>query len=74
MGHYSFSIDCEGHIADARVGDALAALRRICESVRYLGSYRHIDGEQTPVPAGRDDDAFAAADAWLDRVRTTGFS
>lgn len=74
MGHYSFSIDCEGHIADARVGDALAALRRICESVRYLGSYQRIDGEQTPVPAGREDDAFADSDAWLEQVRTTGFS
>lgn len=74
MGHYSFSIDCEGHIADARVGDALAALRRICESVRYLGSYQRIDGEQTPVPAGREDDAFADAEAWLEQVRTTGFS
>jgi len=74
LGHYSFSIDCEGHIADARVGDALAALRRICESVRFLGSYQRIDGEQSPVPAGRDDDAFADAQAWLEQVRTTGSS
>ena len=30
LGVYSFSIDCEGHVADARVGDALAALHRLC--------------------------------------------
>ena len=30
IGHYCFSIDCEGHLADARVGDALAALHRVC--------------------------------------------
>ena len=39
LGQYCFSIDCEGHLADARVGDALAALHRVCGDVRYLGSY-----------------------------------
>jgi prephenate dehydratase len=28
IGQYCFSIDCEGHIGDERVGDALAALHR----------------------------------------------
>ena len=70
LGRYCFSIDCEGHLLDARVGDALAAVRRICADVRYLGSYpRGDDGAPTPLPPGREDSAFADADAWLGRLR-----
>ncbi len=72
MGDYCFSIDCEGHLADERVGDALAALHRVCADVRYLGSYPRRDGRQGPVPVGRTDPAFADAQAWLARVRETG--
>jgi hypothetical protein len=39
LGQYFFSIDCDGHLAEARVGEALAALHRSCASVRVLGSY-----------------------------------
>jgi prephenate dehydratase len=70
LGRYCFSIDCEGHLLDARVGDALAAVRRICADVRYLGSYPRGDGEPTPLPVGRDDSSFAAAAAWLSRLRS----
>ncbi len=72
LGRYSFSIDCEGHVADARVGDALAALHRICAEVRYLGSYPRADGRTGPVPDGRSDSAFTAAAGWLDRIRGSG--
>jgi prephenate dehydratase len=74
MGHYCFSIDCEGHVEDERVGDALAALHRVCADVRYLGSYPRRDGEQEPVPVGRNDADFVAARTWLGRVRETGLS
>jgi prephenate dehydratase len=68
---YSFSLDCEGHIADGRVGEALAALHRVCEDVRFLGSYARADGrENRPVPPVADDAAFAEAAAWLARIRT----
>ena len=30
LGRYCFSIDCEGHVDDARVGEALMGLRRVC--------------------------------------------
>jgi prephenate dehydratase len=70
IGRYCFSIDCEGHLLDARVGDALAAVRRICADVRFLGSYPREDGTPTPLPTGRDDGSFAAAATWLARVRT----
>lgn len=72
LGRYCFSLDCEGHIGDARVGEALAALRRLCADVRYLGSYPRADGEPKPVPPPMTDDAFADAAAWLTRVRSTG--
>jgi prephenate dehydratase len=70
LGVYSFSLDCEGHIADARVGETLAALHRVCDDVRFLGSYARADGrENKPVPPMADDAAFADAGAWLARVR-----
>jgi prephenate dehydratase len=73
LGVYSFSLDCEGHIADARVGEALAALHRVCDDVRFLGSYARADGrENKPVPATAADHAFADAHAWLDRIRRDG--
>ncbi len=71
LGVYSFSLDCEGHIADARVGEALAALHRVCDDVRFLGSYPRADGrENRPVPAGSDDPAFGEATDWLARARS----
>ncbi len=72
LGQYCFSIDCEGHIADARVGDALAALHRICADVRYLGSYPRQDGRVGPILSGRADADFDEAACWLDRIRTSG--
>jgi prephenate dehydratase len=72
LGQYCFSIDCEGHIAEERVGDALAALHRICADVRYLGSYPRRDGVQSAIPTGRTDAEFVDARAWLQRIRQTG--
>ncbi len=72
LGQYCFSIDCEGHVRDARVGDALAAIHRICADVRFLGSYPRADGAQGPVPTGRSDPDFADAGAWLASIRETG--
>jgi prephenate dehydratase len=75
LGHYCFSLDCEGHIADARVGDALAALHRICADVRYLGSYQRADGQPgEPIRPGATDRDFAAAASWLARVRASGIA
>jgi prephenate dehydratase len=67
---YSFSLDCEGHVADARVGEALAALHRVCDDVRFLGSYPRADGrENRPVEPVSSDEAFCEAAAWLEGVR-----
>ena len=70
LGVYSFSLDCEGHVADARVGEALAALHRVCDDVRFLGSYPREDGRTNrPVPDVAADAAFTDAGAWLERLR-----
>ena len=72
LGRYCFSIDCEGHVSEARVGEALMGLRRICPDVRFLGSYPRADGAApTPRPGVTDPD-FAAAASWLTRVRASG--
>jgi prephenate dehydratase len=72
IGQYCFSIDCEGHLADERVGDAVAALHRVCADVRYLGSYPRRDGTQAAVPRGRADADFTGARAWLASIRESG--
>ena len=48
LGRYCFSIDCEGHVDDARVGEALMGLRRVCPDVRFLGSYPRADPARPP--------------------------
>src|SRR4051812_10703217 len=70
IGVYSFSLDCEGHVSDRRVGEALAALHRVCDALRFLGSSPRDDGRTNkPLPETAEDPAFADAEAWLARVR-----
>jgi len=69
LGNYCFSIDCEGHIEDARVGEALTGLRRVCADVRYLGSYERHDGVAPTIRPGTSDREFLDATAWLARLR-----
>jgi prephenate dehydratase len=69
LGRYCFSIDCAGHVSDTRVGEALAALRRICADVRFLGSYPRADGEGAPQRPGTSDEDFAEAAEWLADLR-----
>ncbi|HEY5200024.1 MAG TPA: prephenate dehydratase [Acidothermaceae bacterium] len=68
LGRYCFSIDCEGHIVDARVSEALMGLRRICSDVRFLGSYPRADGLPPTMRRGTSDTEFRDAAAWLARV------
>jgi len=69
LGNYCFSIDCEGHVEDARVGEALMGLRRVCADVRYLGSYERHDGVAPTIRTGTSDREFLDAAAWLARLR-----
>ena len=72
LGRYFFSVDCEGHVADARVGEALSALRRVCADVRVLGSYPRADSRVTSVRPGTSDTDFQDAADWLARLRRGG--
>lgn len=70
LGEYRFYVDFEGHVAEPRVGDALAALHRHCREVRFLGSYpraeQHDSGRPTPAASNAD---FTAAADWVASVR-----
>ena len=61
LGSYFFFIDCEGHIDDTRVGEAMMGVRRVCAEVRFLGSYPRSDGGRTHVRPGTSDPEFADA-------------
>jgi prephenate dehydratase len=55
LGTYRFFLDCTGHVADPLVAEALAALHRRCEDVRFLGSWPTASpdaGTVPPDPAG----------------------
>ena len=69
LGDYYFSVDCEGHVEDSRVGEALTGLHRVCASVRFLGSYPRHDGKAPLVPPGVTYADYAQAQAWLSSVR-----
>jgi prephenate dehydratase len=83
IGRYCFFIDCEGHVAQARVGEALMGLRRVCSAVRFLGSYPQADLSTDASAAGplagtgpaarqedKSDSEFIHAAEWLARIRS----
>ena len=69
LGRYCFSVDLDGHVGEARVGEALSALRRVCADVRFLGSYARADGVPPAVREPVADAAFADAARWLADLR-----
>ncbi|MGW5050778.1 prephenate dehydratase [Actinokineospora sp. NPDC004072] len=72
FGEYRFYLDFDGHIAEHRVGEALAALHRRSQQVRFLGSYPKADGVPSLAPAGHRDVDHTASAAWLATLRTGG--
>jgi len=76
LGVYVFFLDCTGHVAEPRLGEALQGLRRICAEVRFLGSYpRHrwskaAAEEPAPSQPGLTNADFADSAAWLTRLRS----
>jgi prephenate dehydratase len=69
LGRYSFSIDAEGHVADARMAEALMGLHRVCPEVRFLGSYPKAERVGADVQPGTTDADFAAARDWVSGLR-----
>ncbi|GLW09835.1 prephenate dehydratase [Microtetraspora sp. NBRC 13810] len=73
IGSYFFHFDCEGHIADARVGEAVSGLHRILAEVRFLGSYPRADGLPPEISKGTGEPDFTEAADWLTRIRSGRF-
>lgn len=69
LGSYLFWMDFEGHVGEARVGEALMALRRICADVRFVGSYPRADRTRPVIRRGTHDADFTEAAAWLAGIR-----
>jgi prephenate dehydratase len=67
LGEYLFFIECEGHIAEPHIRDAVLGLLRFDGETRFLGSYAE-DPERPPRPSIDDDGRSAAYDAMLERV------
>lgn len=68
LGDYCFLIDCEGHIADEVVADAMRNLHMKTAQVKFLGSYPSAygsDEEQVQNRAG-----LVEAAAWIDELRS----
>jgi prephenate dehydratase len=69
LGEYVFFIECEGHIADAVLRDAVLGLLRFDGEVRFLGSYAE-DPERPPRPGtgATVDGRVTAYEAMLERI------
>jgi prephenate dehydratase len=62
---YWFHLDCAGHVAEPAMGEAIAALKRRCDQVRYLGSYARSSPPDDPassLEASGIDSAVPEAD------------
>jgi prephenate dehydratase len=73
LGEYVFFIECEGHIADAVVRDAVLGLLRFDGEVRFLGSYAE-DPERPPRPGSQvaADGRVTAYETMLGRIADGG--
>jgi prephenate dehydratase len=69
FGEYRFYLDFDGHVAEERVADALAALHRISRQVRFLGSYPKADKSATVAPPRATDADYRAANEWVAKIR-----
>ena len=70
LGDYCFFIDCEGHVADEVVADALRNLRAKQGEVKFLGSYPVGGPAGTGVERRRAvGKAWKQASSWVDSLR-----
>lgn len=67
LGHYCFLVDCEGHVADALVADALRNLMMKTARVKFLGSYPSAYGSDQEQIADRA--RVVEAEAWVESLR-----
>ena len=68
LGQYCFLLDCEGHIADELVADALRNLIMKTSQVKFLGSYPSASGDEHDRAANQAE--VLTAGAWIDDLRS----
>lgn len=68
LGEYIFYIECEGHIADSRLRDAVTAMLRFKSETRFLGSFPEDPGR----PAQHRSDASDAARIYEEMINKVG--
>ncbi len=69
LGHYCFIIDLEGHVADELVADCLRDLKSKQADIKFLGSYPAASEHGDAVRRDADE-AWRAADQWLNHLRS----
>jgi prephenate dehydratase len=69
LGQYCFVIDCEGHVADEVVADALRNLGAK-HTVKFLGSYPMAGSEVGEARRRAAGKAWRAASAWVEDLRS----
>ncbi len=67
LGQYCFLVDCEGHIADEIVADALRNLRMKTAKVKFLGSYPSAYGNDRDRATNRA--GTGPARAWIEDLQ-----
>ena len=68
LGQYCFLLDCEGHIADELVADALRNLKIKTSRVKFLGSYPSASGGEHERMTNQADALMSGA--WIDDLRS----
>jgi prephenate dehydratase len=68
LGEYRFLIECEGHIADAHVRDAVLGLLRFPGETRFLGSFPEDPSRSPHVEPLDGGDAVRGYEEMLERV------
>jgi prephenate dehydratase len=69
LGEYRFLIECEGHVADAHVRDAVLGLLRFPGETRFLGSFPEDPSRRGHAPApGPPDEALQGYERMLEQV------
>jgi prephenate dehydratase len=68
LGEYRFLIECEGHIADAHVRDAVLGLLRFPGETRFLGSFPEDPSRSPHAAHGGDGEAVRGYEEMLERV------
>ena len=68
LGEYRFLIECEGHVADAHVRDAVLGLLRFPGDTRFLGSFPEDPARHGHAPAAEPLEAIEGYERMLEQV------